>query len=283
MNDVLDRLREELGQSPRSGAAPACLPDALIEAFALRSLPPEDVGSASTHLTTCLWCLRRYASARSLLETLEPDEAEAPQPARAGKVQGPGQSERLPWLDRVRGLLAWRVPAGWALATTGLAVIALSYAIYQELPFHISLPPRPSDGPGSPVTELSQPSSAAQRTTTRIAESQKPQPHPTMPLGPSDRPGSPVTVRPQPSAAAPRTITGTVEKVEESASEGVVSHVVTIKEVGGATYVVFAWGPSAVRRGQSVQVSGVFSAVNPADPSRYAGVASQVSPITNPR
>lgn len=77
------------------------------------------------------------------------------------------------------------------------------------------------------------------------------------------------------------TVTGTVTAIRDATSHEVEAHVVTLRDPGGATYVLFAWGPPAVRQGQSVGVRATFAQVSESEsPLTYKGIAQE---FLNPR
>ena len=83
------------------------------------------------------------------------------------------------------------------------------------------------------------------------------------------------------SDARTATVAGTVSAIRDATSHGVEAYVVTLRDPGGATYVLFAWGPPAVRQGQSVEVRATFAQVSESGPPlTYKGIAQE---FLNPR
>lgn len=75
----------------------------------------------------------------------------------------------------------------------------------------------------------------------------------------------------------PRTVSGVVSSLRDATSNGVEAHVVSLRDTSGATYVLFAWGPPAVKLGDSVEIDGIFtSATQSAGTPVYQGVATQL-------
>jgi hypothetical protein len=75
----------------------------------------------------------------------------------------------------------------------------------------------------------------------------------------------------------PRTISGVVSSIRDATSNGVETHIVSVKDTSGATYVLFAWGRPTVGPGDSVEIDGIFTRATPsAGTPVYQGVATQL-------
>lgn len=245
MNEILDRLAEDLDWRRRQSRTADCLDDDVLNDLAAGRLEAARARSATGHLKGCLECLHAYASLRGLTAETSDEVAETSDEA-AAMTPSPSATpvSRRAW-ERLFEMFRWRIPLGWSVATA-MATAVVVWLAYPAM--------RTTSSPGPwPMAEFS----------SREAPSR------------SSAPAS--TPAPPPRETAPRTVTGTVERVEPKDTEGVKSYVVILTErPGGATYVVFAWGTPTVRAGQSVQARGVFMPLDVAPPGRYQGVATDL-------
>jgi hypothetical protein len=77
--------------------------------------------------------------------------------------------------------------------------------------------------------------------------------------------------------ATSATIRGVIDTVRDATAHGVEAHVLTIRDSGGATYVLFAWGPAMVRQGQIIEIRATFVPANePGAAPTYKGIAQEL-------
>jgi hypothetical protein len=221
----MEALERERGLEAR----PDCLGDSVLERLALGSLPRAELELVVEHLRACTACMHAYAVTRSLLEMSEPELSKSVGFEPAARRLRPGAR----WREHMRRMLAWRIPAGWAIAPA-VAAVLLTWMVTSTMdrPTVIPIPMNPGDAGSPTMRGLSQ--------------------------GPE-----------------PRTVRGMVATVQEATTEGIETHVVTVKDGSGPTYVIFVWGRPAVRPGELIEATGVFTAMNTSG-EMYKGVASRL-------
>lgn len=237
MAEPFARLLEELERERAGAPGSRCLSDSTVEGLAVGSLAHPEAETAASHLRDCLQCLHAYATLRSLLDPIDA--------AESSTVVAPAADAQAVWKEP-RSRRGWvelaRRSLTWRIpAGWAIATAAAAVVVTWMVTFSIDR------------------SGILPRTGTidHTAQSSR---------SLSDR-----------SDRSLRTVTGTVERVQESTSSGVETYVVTMKQVDGATYIVFGWGRPPVRAGQSVQATGVFTNIGgSASAPVYKGVASDL-------
>jgi hypothetical protein len=170
LDRLTQRLLEELDRQGDRPAGSDCLRPEVLGRLTTGRLEARARETAQAHLDGCLHCLDRFITIRDDLQALASPGEISPRLARTldGLIGGRASSSAPGLLERVREVLAFRVPA-WTVAGAAAAVL-LTWAITERL--HWPALPAPAPVVSTPPAERLEPAHAQlQRTVSGVVSS----------------------------------------------------------------------------------------------------------------